>query len=89
MGKIKKRHLLRSNWKYFDKNVIEISLEKDYIGHIFWPTAYLCALIVMETIMQKNGRILKIISSEIICSMKLSLYRNIHNVSLHRFYVFL
>ena len=53
MGKIKKRHLLRSNWRYFDKNVIEISLEKAYIGDIFWPTAYLCALVVMETIMQK------------------------------------
>ena len=89
MGNIEKRKFLPSNCRYFDKTFIEMILEKFCFSHIF--LAY-CSfvLVAMETIMQKkNGKIkfLKIISSETIRSMKLRLYRNIHQISFYRLYV--
>ena len=89
MGKIEKRNLLPSNCRYFDKTFIGMILEMSCFSHIILAH---CSFVqvAMVTIMQKKmekENTQKIFSSETINSMKLRLYRNIHQISFYRFCV--
>ena len=88
MGKIEKQNLLPSNCRYFDKTFIEMIFKKSCFSHIFLAHC-LFVLVSMETIIQKNGKrkYLKNYLLKTIHSMKLRLYRNIHQISLERFCV--
>ena len=85
MGKLK-RHLLTSNYRYFDKTFTKIFLEKACITYVFLAHC-LFSLVAMKTKMQTNmKKNIKNISSETICAMRLWPHGIILHISVHLFF---
>ena len=81
---IEKRHLLQSNYKYFEKTFIEMYLER------VCTSLLVCFGCLGNHDVKKKGKrtYLKSFSSEMIWSMKQRIYRNSQHTSFKRFCVF-
>ena len=78
MGRIEKCHLLSSHCRYFNKTFIEMFLEKSSISYVCFGSR----LIFIGCNGNQNAKKINkkiIISSDIMCSGSLRLYRNIHH----------